>query len=347
LKEKRINQLKRQYQKERLTPPTPDDPKQELMNKLPSDISSESKNGDRDLVNADSEDDEDLLFDMAQKWAESEQKRGGKISTKDDGLHPRKEKLIASRNKSKHTKDEKTSPETKINTGSLHESESKQRITNGTSIHQKNEFSLHITNLPYNATKSEMMQVFLDKGCRVTSARMVFNYHTSRSRRDNDKKNGGFQNSNGFTGVAFVDFADKKSYMLGLDMDKMIWGQTPEQKPEQQYGRGWKRRRINIRPTKTKEELAQIVAQTKEKLAAQKQDHHNINGKQKAFNKEKNIGHVQFCDDKEKNSKKRNVEKNDNGSSASKHKRRKTETRTITKQNRAKRAAILRSKQVE
>lgn len=102
---------------------------------------------------------------------------------------------------------------------------------------KRNVWSLHITQLSYDATDFEIREAFASKGCMVASVRLVYD-------RSSFPKT--------FRGVAFVDVEDEESYKKALTLDKfMLMG-----------------RRINVRPTRTKSELANIVQRTKELVAA-------------------------------------------------------------------------------
>jgi hypothetical protein len=101
-------------------------------------------------------------------------------------------------------------------------------------------YSLHLTRVPYEATQSEIRCSFIEKGCSVTSVRLVY---------DRDYKTG----ERNFRGVAFVDLADEKSFKRGLELNKTAF-----------LGKG---RKVNVRPTRTKNELSEIVRRTEEKVA--------------------------------------------------------------------------------
>ena len=101
-------------------------------------------------------------------------------------------------------------------------------------------YSLHLTRVPYEATQSEIRCSFIEKGCHVTSVRLVY---------DRDYKTG----ERNFRGVAFVDLADDKSFKRGLELNKTAF-----------LGKG---RKVNVRPTRTKNELSEIVRRTEEKVA--------------------------------------------------------------------------------
>lgn len=103
-------------------------------------------------------------------------------------------------------------------------------------------FSLHITQLSYEATDYDIRDLFISKGCLVTSVRLVYRP---------DEKTGARK----FTGVAFVDVSDEKSFKNGLELHR-----------KNHLGR-----KINVRPTRSKEELSQIVEKTKETVSVIKQ----------------------------------------------------------------------------
>lgn len=105
---------------------------------------------------------------------------------------------------------------------------------------QPQTYSLHLTRVPYEATQSEIRCSFIEKGCHVTSVRLVY---------DRDYKTG----ERNFRGVAFVDLADDKSFKRGLELNKTAF-----------LGKG---RKVNVRPTRTKNELSEIVRRTEEKVA--------------------------------------------------------------------------------
>ena len=105
---------------------------------------------------------------------------------------------------------------------------------------QRKNFSLHLTKIPYEATQGDIRFAFGEKGCNVTSVRLVY---------DRDHKTG----ERHFRGVAFVDVADEKSFNKGLEFHNKSF-----------LGKG---RRVNVRPTRTKSELSEIVRKTEEKVA--------------------------------------------------------------------------------
>ena len=234
--------------------------------------------------NSDSDDDDEGLFDIAAKWAEtkeSEEQSQTTLTPKSDSathINARKNTSTHQANYNPHitpynpTGISLTSP----NAGYQSRQSDRNRSTT-----TKSQFSLHITNLPYNATKQEIEQLFTKKGCDITSTRLVFNHHRSQRDEGRNKKNAP-KESNDFTGVAFVDVADEKSYKLALELDKSTWnekgsgGDAKKKEKDTQKGRGWRRMTLNVRPTKTKEELAEIVTKTKEKMMSQKEEYHKV-----------------------------------------------------------------------
>lgn len=193
-----------------------------------------------------------------------------------------------------------------------------------TSIKENNTYSLHVTNLPYNAAKPEIMRYFMKIGCEISSTRLVYNHHVSRGDRDTKK----LLPKSGFTGVAFIDFVNEESYNKALEMDKEYWIDENDNSKDQgkKDGRGWRRRRINVRPTKTKEELAQIVENTKQRLTMARKER---------ADPEKN-------DSNEKSSSKKRSQIDTVTETPSKKKRK--INRKLTKKEKARKAAILKSK---
>ena len=105
-------------------------------------------------------------------------------------------------------------------------------------------YSVHITQLPYEATVREVRDLFEKSGCNITSTRFVYGRDTRKGHSEQS-----------FRGVAFCDFPDKRSFDNALKLDKT---QFP--------GHG---RRMNVRPTKTHKELADIV-EKREKMLEEK-----------------------------------------------------------------------------
>jgi RNA recognition motif-containing protein len=114
------------------------------------------------------------------------------------------------------------------------EEDGHQRDTSSTDASKL--LSLHVTQLSFEATDYDIRTAFVKQGCAVTSVRLVYD-------QDGTHKT--------FRGVAFVDVQDEDSYKKALKLDRS-------------YLQG---RRINVRPTKTKTELANIVQRTKDLVA--------------------------------------------------------------------------------
>lgn len=105
--------------------------------------------------------------------------------------------------------------------------------------HQQ-KYSLHVTKVPFDCTQADIRIAFGQKGCNITSIRLVY---------DRDQKTG----ERTFRGVAFLDLADRKSFELGLEFhNKSFLGG---------------KMRVQVRPTRTKGELSEIVKKTEEKVS--------------------------------------------------------------------------------
>jgi RNA recognition motif-containing protein len=102
-----------------------------------------------------------------------------------------------------------------------------------TTLPREKKYSLHLTQLSYEATDYDIRNLFLGKGCLVTSVRLVYNKPECQ-----------------FRGVAFVDVQDEDSYQRALKLHRT-------------YHLG---RRINVRPTLIKEQLGKIADATKERV---------------------------------------------------------------------------------
>ncbi|KAG7337074.1 RNA recognition motif containing protein [Nitzschia inconspicua] len=96
--------------------------------------------------------------------------------------------------------------------------------------------SLHITQLPFDLIEMDLRKFFAEQGCSVTSIRLVY---------DRDVRG----NKTVFRGVAFVDMLDEASYDRALKLN---------------HKASIRGRKLNIRPTRSKQELASIVSRTKE-----------------------------------------------------------------------------------
>lgn len=120
------------------------------------------------------------------------------------------------------------------------------------------DLSLHITQLPYDTIELDLRRLFAEHGCAVTSIRLVYD------RDDKGRKTV-------FRGVAFVDLLNSASYdkALSLNRKSTIRG-----------------RKLNIRPTRSKQELADIVTRTRElvqeKIKKQLEDGNANDGSKKS-----------------------------------------------------------------
>ncbi|KAL3761568.1 hypothetical protein ACHAW5_001876 [Stephanodiscus triporus] len=178
-------------------------------------------------------DDDDELLMAASAWASAQDEGSGGNNEDNDNddvlsapkkLKAKKEKGDAARSTEYDTKNK--SDDVK----NLH----------GNPSPPQNNYSLHLKNVPYDASQGDIRFAFGEKGCNVTSVRLVY---------DRDQKTG----ERHFRGVAFVDLADDNSYKLGLEFHNKSF-----------LGKG---RRVNVRPTRTKSELSDIVRRTEEKVA--------------------------------------------------------------------------------
>ena len=101
--------------------------------------------------------------------------------------------------------------------------------------------SLHITQLPYDTNELDLRRLFAEQGCRISSIRLVYD------RDEHGRKTL-------FRGVAFVDLLDLDSYESAIKLNRKC------------TIRG---RKLNVRPTRTKQELSDIVERT-QKLVQEK-----------------------------------------------------------------------------
>ena len=103
-------------------------------------------------------------------------------------------------------------------------------------------YSLHLTQLSYDATDFDIREHFIKHGCmNIPSIRLVYDHPDTRGDGSKQKK---------FRGVAFVDI-----YMNTYDEYQALI--------QQLHGSNMLQRKINVRPVKSKVELASIVQQTK------------------------------------------------------------------------------------
>jgi len=212
----------------------------------------------------DDEEDEDLLNAVAQ-WAHSNEDKKDVTTIEQDRKASRR------RDSDSRTKRAPMLSSPSPYAAPYNPNASGQDSIYSTGRTNRSAFSLHITNLPYSSTKEAIIKVFEEKGCRIASTRLVYNYHSTRRDRERNKKN---QGNDAFTGVAFIDMIDKGSYRKGLGMDKMQWLEPSTSSSDKKSAisrdsRG-RYRKINVRPTRTKEELTAIVKKTEERLTSER-----------------------------------------------------------------------------
>jgi RNA recognition motif. (a.k.a. RRM, RBD, or RNP domain) len=249
-------------------------------------IKVSENSGDED----DDDDDEDLLA-AAAMWAG------------DSKIENLKSKSGTDRN----GKDEKTSRAKKDEKENSDDVESTPQF-----------LSLHITQLPFDATEMDLRKFFAEQGCSVTSIRLVYD-HDVRGQKTV------------FRGVAFVDMLDRSSYDHALQLN---------------HKASIRGRKLNIRPTRSKEELASIVSRTKdlvqEKIRQQRSGEAKSEStpklaasKEEKRNKEKN--------DKQKDKPHKKETKDPTGKSKGNAKRVDADGKPVkmTKKERNRRAAII------
>jgi hypothetical protein len=126
------------------------------------------------------------------------------------------------------------------------------------SLAKSQPYSLHITKLPTDADKSTILAFFSKQGCTVESVRLVYDQTSSKN-----------WNHRVFKGVAFLDLANEKSYKKALGLHRTWFTVTGD---HVSTNKSTNRARINIRPTRTKEELAVIAQKTKERVEQLRKD---------------------------------------------------------------------------
>jgi len=193
----------------------------------------------------DDDDDDDEILMAASAWASAQDEDEGSSSSTDDNRH----EVIIESKKQKSTK--KKVSGTDKGQSTLRDDNNTQCNRNTlptpnisettTATRTATTYSLHLKNIPYDASQSDIRFAFLEKRCNVTSVRLVY---------DRDQKTG----EKHFRGVAFVDLADEESYQRGIT----------EFHNKAFLGKG---RRVSVRPTRTKSELSDIVRRTEEKVA--------------------------------------------------------------------------------
>jgi RNA recognition motif-containing protein len=189
---------------------------------------------DQEETDDQSDDDADILA-AAAAWAELVD---GHSSAVVDTVLPPKENL-ESRRDFKKKKKRKITPNGPKTASSSSVAKDDDRHPAGLTT---TKFSLHVTQLIFDATEFDVRHHFASKGCAVTSVRLVYDYDDSG------------RHNKTFRGVAFVDVLGEESYNIALSQlhKSTLLG-----------------RKINVRPTKTKQELGNIVVRTRE-IVAQK-----------------------------------------------------------------------------
>ena len=179
-------------------------------------------------------------------------------------------------------------------------------------------YSLHLTQLSYDATDYDIRSLFTKKGCLISSVRLV--YDSSAGQRT-------------FRGVAFVDVADRESYAKALHLNRQVF-----------MGR-----KINVRPTRTKKELADIVARTKETLPAKIEATKKVqqdsakNSKKRKTSRQTQAASGKVDSKASKDGKGKPVKKQRTTKAGKNDKSRKPNTK-LTKKERNRRAAIIMAK---
>ena len=188
-----------------------------------------------------SDEDEELLL-AASEWAESSTQNDQVEESNSNGVSDQQSKSTnkyTSKNDKKEISDGSSSRNNKDSAAATKDTISKSMHTNSTQ-HQQQTYSLHMTKVPYTATQTDIRFAFGQKGCNITSIRLVY---------DRDQKTG----ERHFRGVAFVDLADEKSYNKALEFHNKPF-----------LGKGLK---VGVRPTVPKSQLSDIVRKTEEKVA--------------------------------------------------------------------------------
>ena len=182
-----------------------------------------------------SDEDEELLL-AASEWAESSTQNDQVEESNSNGNSDQQSKSAnkhTSKNDKKDISDGSSSRNNK-------DSAATKSIHTNYSTQQQQTYSLHMTKVPYTATQTDIRFAFGQKGCNITSIRLVY---------DRDQKTG----ERHFRGVAFVDLADEKSYNKALEFHNKPF-----------LGKGLK---VGVRPTVPKSQLSDIVRKTEEKVA--------------------------------------------------------------------------------
>lgn len=125
--------------------------------------------------------------------------------------------------------------------------------------------SIHLTQVPFDSNQSSIRLALEQHSCSVQSVRMVYDYaheddrrhnrrHCRRQTQTNPKKS---TMKRLFRGVAFVDLQDEASYHRALSLHRTAF-------------LGGNGRLVNVRPTMSKTEIADIAHRTQEILASRR-----------------------------------------------------------------------------
>ena len=109
------------------------------------------------------EDDDELLMEAAGQWAAAKQKKSKKKSKSKKSKKDKKDKKYK---KDKPTEESDEVPEKVEGT--------QEKADQNTSNNTQQVFSLHLTKVPYEATKTDLRCALREKGCNITSVRYIF-----------------------------------------------------------------------------------------------------------------------------------------------------------------------------
>jgi RNA recognition motif-containing protein len=176
-------------------------------------------------------------------------------------------------------------------------------------------YSLHVTQIDYQATEWDIRNHFVTAGCIVQDVRLVYD-HSVQPKQSQQRT---------FRGVAFVDVADEQSYQHALQTlhkSKLL------------------NRSINVRPVQTKQTLAAIVQRTHQKVT--EIIHKNKQQAKQQQQQKKQPPSKQDTLSSQSQTKKPKLLSNTNKSEPTSHKTNETnKKKKLTKQQRNRRAAIL------
>jgi len=148
----------------------------------------------------DEEEDEDELLATAANWAEQESDFSEEAKPSSGGEEEGSDRA---------SKRQKRAPETA--TENIIDDKKK-----------KNDFSLHITQLPYDTTDYDIRDFFIKKGCLLKSVRLV--YSSDKNKATGVKKGSKEPVGPKFSGVCFIDCLDEASYNIALGLHRTSFG---------------------------------------------------------------------------------------------------------------------------